>query len=143
MPFRDIIVAGATKGASQMQSNERRDLAIPRPHRRGPNEGYQMRSNERGGHPGEARTLSLILPLLPGTVLDETTLTDYRRLLEESGAYRSVELIVAGPETDPSAAPWIGDGDVLSTDGVTVVRTEGGDWDELRERGYPSRPAIT
>jgi dolichol-phosphate mannosyltransferase len=94
-----------------------------------------MRSNERRGHPGETRTLSLVVPLPRGTVLDETTMAGYRRLLDESGAYRSVELIVAGPETDPTGAAWAGNGDGPATDGVRLLKTEGGDWDELARAG--------
>ena len=94
-----------------------------------------MRSNERRGDPGNARSLSLVLPLTSGTILDETTLTTYRRLLEEGGAHRSVELVVAGAEAELSAATQVVDGVGFAVDGVTLVSTGGGDWDELARAG--------
>jgi dolichol-phosphate mannosyltransferase len=73
--------------------------------------------------------------LTPGTVLDEQVLTDYRRLLEGEGAYRSVEIIVVGAEADLSS---IGPEDRASgaaTDGVSLLSTKGGDWNELARAG--------
>jgi dolichol-phosphate mannosyltransferase len=94
-----------------------------------------MRSNQRRGTATDAGSLSLVLPLTGGTVLDETALTNYRRLLEDMGAYQSVELIVAGAETDLSAATESFDGDGLATDGVRLVSTDGGDWSDLARAG--------
>jgi dolichol-phosphate mannosyltransferase len=73
--------------------------------------------------------------LTRGTVLDETTLTGYRRLLEEVEAYQPVELVVAGAEADLSSATQFGDGDGLARDRITLVSSDGGDWTELARAG--------
>ncbi len=51
-----------------------------------------MRSDEQQEVARATGKLSLILPLPHGMILDATAvLTDYRRLLEAEGSYRSVE----------------------------------------------------
>jgi dolichol-phosphate mannosyltransferase len=92
-----------------------------------------MRSNERPDGATATERLSLILPLPPGTVLDNRLLTDYRRLLEGEGTYKSVEIIVSGAEDDRSAMNCEGGGP--SASGITLLRTDGGEWSDLARAG--------
>lgn len=118
-----------------MQSTEQRDVASSRRRRRDPSEGRQMRSHEQRGMAGITGTLSLILPLPPGSIPDRPTLAGYRRLLEGMATDRSVEIVVAGAGADLVAAAGIVDGDGRAGDSVTLVGAEGGDWNELARAG--------
>jgi dolichol-phosphate mannosyltransferase len=96
-----------------------------------------MRSNECRDDSRPAETLSLILPLTRGTLLEKRTLTEYRQLLEREGVFRSVEVIVARVEDDPLTDSWIDGrdpGEDVGTD-VTVVTTEDKAWSELARAG--------
>jgi dolichol-phosphate mannosyltransferase len=94
-----------------------------------------MRSNERPAVATPNGSLSLILPLTPGTVLDERILADYRRQLEGEGGYRSVEIILVGAEADLSSIERDGEATGAAMGGITLVGTEGGDWSGLARAG--------
>lgn len=94
-----------------------------------------MRSHERRGLAGAPGTLSLILPLTRGTVLDPATVAGYRRLLEGVAADRPVEIVVAGAEADLAAASGSLDGDGRAGEIVAVACTDGGDWSKLARLG--------
>jgi dolichol-phosphate mannosyltransferase len=94
-----------------------------------------MQSKARRDVDGATGTLSLILPLPRGTVLDHRMLAEYRRRLEGEGGYRSVEVVVSGGEIGASAAGWLGQVDGPSRAGVTVLRAESDDWNELARSG--------
>jgi dolichol-phosphate mannosyltransferase len=96
-----------------------------------------MRSNERRDDSRPAETLSLILPLTRGTLVEKRTLAEYRQLLEGEGIFQSVEVIVARERDDPSRDACTDGRDlseVLGTD-VTVVTTEKNEWSELARAG--------
>jgi dolichol-phosphate mannosyltransferase len=68
-------------------------------------------------------------------VPDERLLTDYRRLLEQGGADRSVEIVLAGAEADLASAERLDGAIAPGGGGVRFVRAEPGDWDELARAG--------
>ncbi len=96
-----------------------------------------MRSNERRDDSSPAGTLSLILPLMRGTLLEKRTLTAYRQLLEQEGVYQAVEVIVAREQDDRLTDEWIDGRDLgedVGTD-VTVVTIEKKGWSEIARAG--------
>lgn len=94
-----------------------------------------MQSNDRRARAGSSETLSLVLPLASGTALDHPTLACYRRLLEDSGVCRSVEIILVGAEADLAAVIGAGDRCSPARAAVTRVNAEGEDWSERARAG--------
>jgi dolichol-phosphate mannosyltransferase len=96
-----------------------------------------MRSNECRDDSRPAETLSLILPLTRGTLLEKQTLMEYRQLLEREGVFRSVEVIVAREQDDPLTDSWIDGRDPGEDAGmdVTVVTIANKPWSELARAG--------
>jgi dolichol-phosphate mannosyltransferase len=84
---------------------------------------------------GATGKLSLILPVPTGVVLDLQLLAEYRRLLEGQGGYRSIEVVIAGAEIDPSVFSTRDPVDGPTGTGVKVVRIESTDWSELARAG--------
>jgi dolichol-phosphate mannosyltransferase len=89
-----------------------------------------MQSTDRPDVAGVTGRLSLVLPVPAGTVLDRGTLAEYRRILEGLEGFRSVEVILSGPE--PMPADEVAGG----SSGIAVrrVRSAGG-WNELARAG--------
>ncbi len=94
-----------------------------------------MPSKDRPAVAGATGKLSLILPLPRGLSLDQRMLAEYRRLLEGEGGYRSVEVIICGPEAESSAVGRFDGADGPTQSGVKLLRIESSDWSERARAG--------
>jgi dolichol-phosphate mannosyltransferase len=95
-----------------------------------------MRLSERPEPPGPEGRLSLVLPITEGRILTDENLAEYRRILEELGAFESIEVVIAAIENG-RAGKRITDLRLGSEGGAgsTHVKAEGGEWSILARAG--------
>ncbi len=81
--------------------------------------------------------LSLILPIVAGRSLPDEDLADLRRILEDGGAFESVEVILAGGRGNGSAPAACPDGTTgaAGQGGIARVEVEPSDWSSLARAG--------
>ena len=96
-----------------------------------------MRISERPEAPASAGRLSLILPLNRGRALSEEAVAEYRRILEQTVAFESIEVITVGAGSDDREDP---EPDGLGAcgpnwAGSTHVEMDGGDWSASARAG--------
>jgi dolichol-phosphate mannosyltransferase len=84
-----------------------------------------------------AGRLSLILPLVAGRSLTDGAIADLRRVLEDGGAFESIEVILAGGRGDGRARPRFEDRMIgaAGTPEATAVEVEESDWSSLARAG--------
>ena len=81
-------------------------------------------------------SVSLILPITPGTALSVDAIAKYRAILDGAG-FRSVEVVIAGGRNDATSKRQTTDqhSDDEFVDDVTRVSTEASDWPALVRAG--------
>ena len=99
--------------------------------------GRTMSASEWVNAPVPAGRLSLILPLVAGRSLNDGELAHLRRVLEDGGAFESIEVIIADGRGDGRSQSRFEDRmiGVAGTPGTTAVAVEPSDWSSLARAG--------